>query len=203
MDNTRNIELELRSVVASSDYDRLLGYLQENTTFLSRNRRLSVMFHGQIGQESFDIRVRTKNDGQAEVVLKKGQLHAHDRQEFSQAIDRGQFVGFVKIFAALGLQCKVTERENYNFSLAGDVTLSLVRSGDIAYLEIEKMSAPNEVEENRKLLEQIADELNTKLISSDQEFYDLCKSLDAHDWFFDHSEEHHLKLGDLLTSYEA
>lgn len=196
-----NIELELRAEVSPAEFETLLNRLKREAEPLSEIKRLSVMFHGEINDVPTDIRVRIKNTGQAEVVIKRGALHSADRTEVAQAIASDQFLGMVRVFSVLGLQSKVTERENFNFRLPGDITFTLTKTNDIIYAEIEKMSNPDNVEENKKELLAILDRFGLTLIANEEVFYNLCKRLDKYDWFFHGTPDHHDELERLLKQY--
>ena len=84
----KNIELELRAEISKNKYFKLLNKLKNGAKLISRTKRLSVMYFGQINDYSFDIRVRITN-GKPEVAIKKGALHAHDRLETIKSIKMG------------------------------------------------------------------------------------------------------------------
>ena len=147
----RNIELELRAEVNSKEYDKLLRKLQKNVKQISYTERLSVMYFGKIGKNNFDIKVRVTN-GKSEVAVKKGSLHADNRIELTQPINKKRFIGMVGIYDLLNFDSEVAERKTYNFSLGNDIIFSLVNAGDISYIEIEKMSTKKDFEKNKKEL---------------------------------------------------
>jgi len=197
-----NIELELRAEVSLSQFDTLLFDLKKKQKLLSHIKRLSVMFLGEINQVNFDIRVRVSSDGKTELVIKRGDYHAHNRVEFSQEIKKDQFVEFVKIFSLFGFQAKVTERENFLFDLGNNTTMVLVKAGSIAYVEIEKMSHEKNINENKDKLLQIINSFNLKLIENDNEFNELCDRLTRDcDWIFNGTTNHIEKLEIVLNCY--
>lgn len=196
-----NIELELRAEVSLNQFEKLLADLNKKNSLLSHTKRLSVMFLG-VGQSKFDIRVRADSDGKSELVVKKGDYHAHDRMEISQEISKNQFIGMVKIFSMLGLQSKVTERENFLFNMGDDITMVLVKAGSIAYVEIEKMSHKENIDKNKADLLNIIDGFKLKLINNGEEFNELCDRLTRYsDWVFDGSPEGINKLEVMLKFY--
>jgi hypothetical protein len=197
-----NIELELRAEVSLSQFEKLLADLNKRNNLLSHNKRLSVMFLGPVGQSKFDIRVRIDSNGKSELVVKKGDYHAHDRMETSQEISKNQFIGTVKIFSMFGLQSKITERENFLFNMGNDITMVLVKAGFIAYVEIEKMSYEKNMDANKADLLSIIDGFKLKLINNGEEFNELCDRLTKFsDWVFDGSTESISKLEGILKSY--
>lgn len=197
-----NIELELRAEVSLDQLEGLLTDFNNRQKLLFHTKRLSVMFLGAINQANFDIRVRTNSDGETELVVKRGDYHAHDRIESSQKIKKSQFIGIVKIFSLFGFQSKVTERENFVFDLGNNTTMVLVKAGSIAYVEIEKMSHEKNIDENKAELLSIINSFNLKLIDNGDEFNELCDRLTRHcDWVFDGTASHVEKLEAMLKSY--
>lgn len=197
-----NIEVELRAEVSLNRFKGLLHDLNKEKKQVSHTKRLSVMFLGIINGSNFDIRTRISSNAKAELVVKKGDFHTHDRIEASQEINKEQFLGIVKILSLLNFQSKITERENFVFNLDNEITLVLVKAGSIAYVEIEKMSNRDTVESNKLQLIQIINELKLKLINDDKEFNELCDRLTKYsDWTFDETEAAWLKLKTTLESY--
>jgi hypothetical protein len=135
-------------------------------------------------------------------VVKVGLFGAHDRTESVQPISQEQFLGFVKIFSQFGFISKVGERETFNYSLPNGAVVSLVIAGPIAYIEIEKISSPEEVEKNTKELYNIAEQLQLNLLKSEDEFNRLCKRLDERvDWPFSGSVDDYKRLEESLKKY--
>ena len=197
----KSIELELRAEVSPNDHDSIRSKLDEIGVLHSHTDRLSVMYFGEIGDKKIDIRVRVTN-GECETVVKSGSFWSHDRVEVSQKITPQQFMGHVKIFAQFDFKSKVGERETFNYHLPNSVVASLVTAGPIAYVELEIMSSPDEVEANKALLTGIANRLDLRLLESEAEFDDLCSRLDKeNDWPMTGSEEDYAKLEILLDRH--
>ena len=197
-----NIELELRAEVSPKKFDDLLRTLHKKTQLISKNKRLSAMFLGKINKNSFDIRTRIDSDGKAEIVIKKGNFHTHDRTETSQNITKDQFLGFVKLLSVFGFKSKITERENFVFDLGNKINLILVKAGNIAYVEIEKISNMNNKDSNKDRLLRIISDLNLKLIKNSEEFNNLCDRLTKlSDWSFNDSGRHIKRLTSMLMMY--
>ncbi|MCK6463015.1 MAG: hypothetical protein L6Q29_04360 [Candidatus Pacebacteria bacterium] len=196
-----DIELELRAEISNIKFNSLLDKLRQTAKLTSRSKRLSVMFLGEINKLNFDIRARISSGGKAEIVLKKGDFHAHNRVESSQEINPNQFLGIVKILSNFNFQSKVTERENFVFDLNNNMCLVLVKANNIFYAEIEKMSSAEELEENRKQLIETLSELGLKPINETQ-FNELCNRLTKKsDWIFEGSQAHFKKLENMLKGY--
>jgi len=195
---TNNIELELRAELSLEHLDELIGKFDK----VERTKRLSVMFLGKIGEAKYDIRIRIDSKNHAEFVVKKGDFHSHDRLEVSQKITKDQFIGMVKIFSLFGFQSKVTERENSIVEIENGIILSFVKAGSISYVEIEKMSNEENLEENKLKLLEIVEKYGLNLIKDETDFNELCGRLTKlSDWSFENSEEQLRKLTSLLESY--
>lgn len=194
--------MELRAEVSLDQFEELLTNLSNRKKLLSHTKRLSVMFLGTIDKENFDIRVRISSNGETELVIKKGDYHAHNRVEYSQKIKKDQFIGIVKVFSFFGFQSKVTERENFVFDLGNNTTMVLVKAGSIAYVEIEKISHKKNIEENKAELLRIINSFGLKLIDNDDNLNELCDRLTRYcDWVFDGTVNHLAKLEAILKPY--
>ena len=197
----KNIEVEVRAEISLSQFDDLLLKLKERHKEKSHVKRLTVMFFGEINQVEFDIRVRVTDKGDAEVVVKKGDYHSHNRSEASQRIEKDQFLGMVHFFSIFGFGSKVTERENFNFELEDNMELSLVRAKSIAYVEVEKMSDKESADRVRGDLVEVLEEFDLEPINSDG-FMDLCSRLGKEtDIIFTGSEDDFRALKERLLFY--
>ena len=197
----KTIELELRAEVLPQDYEPIKKSIGELGVLCSHTKRLSVMYFGDVKSKKIDIRVRVTN-GESEVVIKSGLFGSHDRTEISQKITSDEFLGMVKVFAQFGFIMKVGERETFNYILPDNVMISLVSAGPISYVELEKMSSKDDLDENNKQLKIYAEQLGLQLIKSEEEFGLLCDSLnDKIDWSFKGGSEEYQKLENLLKNY--
>lgn len=197
----KNIELELRAEVPQKQYYKLLAKLKHDAKIVSRTKRLSVMCFGNVGKNTFDVRIRITN-GKAEVVIKKGKLHAHDRIEISSPINKSQFVKMVELFSLFDFKMEVAERETYNFDMGNDVVFSLVNAGKIAYIEIEKMSSKKDIKQNKKRLIDILARYNLKPVTKQAEFDKICEQLSKYsDWPFSGSGVDYKDLKKALRKY--
>lgn len=195
---SKNIELELRAEILKKDFTAIYNKLEKSGKFISETDRLSVMFFGNYKNSILDIRIRITN-GQSEVVIKKGDWHSHNRTEFSQIISNEQFIDMIKIMSQFGFDSKVGERKNFNFKFPDEIIISLVKAGDLLYLEIEKMTDElNQVVDKEKLYN-IAKKLGVEVMEDKQKFNNFCKRLfEAGDWKFNNTDEEYEKLKDMF-----
>lgn len=197
-----NIELELRAEILPGKIEKILLELKNKYTLLHETKRLSVMFLGEINNSEFDIRLRINSNKKAELVIKKGFFHSHDRIETSQLIEKDQFLGLIKMFSLFGFKSKITERENFVFDLGDGIELTLVIAGSISYIEIEKMSNNDNLEKNRKKLVKIVDEMGLQLIKDPVSFNELCGRLTKFsDTEYNGSNDDLKKIEKLLSFY--
>src|SRR3989344_1847588 len=181
---TKDIELELRAEITPSRFDLFTEKFRVFGKQVSVSRRLSVMFFGTIGRKAFDIRVRTDDKGFSEIVCKKGDYHSHNRAEYSERISKKQMLGFAKIFFLLGLNAKVTERENFVFDFPNEVVVTITRAKKICYIEFEKMAHEASAEATRRELVALMAKFNLSPLNKNQ-FTDICRRLDKKaDWQF-------------------
>lgn len=197
----KNIELELRAKINKSSYNRIFKRLKREAKLISHTSRLAAMFFGKVNKNEFDIRIRI-TDGKSEIVVKKGNLHAHNRTEAVCPINKSQFIQMVRLFDLFDFKAKVSERETYNFNLGNKIIFSLVKAGPFYYLEIEKMTSHKDLKKNKKILIDILKGYNIKPITRRKEYDDLCNKLTKHfDWEFKGSRQDYNKLKKLLSMY--
>ena len=203
MNTEKNIELELRAEVDCSKFGRFFNELKEKSESFTETERFFIVFFGEINDVRYDCRVRIIN-GQAEVVVKKGDYLAPNRTETIQAITRDQFMGFVKLFSQFDFNCydaKVCYREVFDFRYENDIDISLGRTDNLCYIEVEKMTNKEGEEEDEKLLLDVFKELGIEP-ETKEKFLKFCKKLDKVDWFFDGSEEHYQRLEKELKQHK-
>lgn len=198
---TKDIELELRAEIAPTRFNFYADKFRAFGKQVSVSRRLSVMFFGTIGGKAFDIRVRTDDKGFSEIVCKKGDYHSHNRIEYSEMISKKQILGFAKIFFLLGLNTKVTERDNFVFDFPNEITVTITRAQKICYIEFEKMTHEASAETTRRELAAPMAKFNLSPLNKTQ-FTDICRRLDEKvDWQFGGSPADFKKLSELLEKY--
>lgn len=195
------IELELRCEIPYRQFTKVLNHLRRHGKFLKHTKRLSVMCFGKVGDNKLDVRIRTTKQ-RAEVVMKKGHWHAHDRTEVIQKISPNQFLGMTRIFAELDFDMKVGERETYDFGFRPGIVITLGRGGKIVYLEVEKQTTSAKLPRDKKELTALARALNLPPFLSGQQFYALCHRLTKHvDWHFHNRPADYKKLARQLKKY--
>lgn len=195
------IEAEIRAEVLPQKYEKTKKNLEKIGKLSSHTKRLSVMFFGEIGSKKIDIRVRVTN-GECEVVVKSGSFGSHDRIEISQNINKEQFIGMVKIFSQFGFAMKIGERETFNYAISNDIIISLVSAGPIMYVELEKMSTKNKINQDNQQLRKIAERIGLNILNSEKKFDELCQRLDANvDWSFFGTNDDYTKLFKIYNRY--
>lgn len=195
------IELEVRAELAANEIERVRATLKElSFRATKQTRRTMLMSFGQVGRiteddemnggfQETDIRCRI-TDGHAEIVVKLGGVHAHDRREISTLVSPAALAQFARVIGSLNMFHKVGSRITENF-VREDITAAIVssRSG-LAYLELEKISDEEHADQDREELLKLADELEVSLLKDRETFMELCTRLtEQDDWRFDGSEE--------------
>lgn len=195
------IELELRCEIPYRQFTKVLNHLRRHGQFLKHTQRLSVMCFGKVGDNKLDVRIRTTKQ-RAEVVMKKGHWHAHNRTEVIQRISPNQFLGMTRIFAELDFDMKVGERETYDFGFPGGIDITLGRGGKIVYLEVEKQTTSARLLRDKKELVALARALNLPPFLSSKQFYALCHRLTKHvDRYFHNKPADYRRLASQLKKY--
>lgn len=190
------IELELRGELRPTEVAHIRSLLLE-AGFKHRDttKRTMLMSFGRIGRiaedndanmpdQETDIRCRITN-GQAEIVVKLGGVHAHNRQEISIPISSNQLGDFARVVGAFNMLHKVGSRTTKNF-VRGEVVVSIIfnKSG-LTYIELEKMSDETRAEVDRQELTQLAHELGITLWPGREAFMEFCTRVTKQDdWLF-------------------
>ncbi len=201
----RIIECEIRAELLKNDLPSIHKKLESGSIRSDRTRRLSAMFFGKTSlSKPIDVRIRVTN-GTSELVIKKGELHAHDRIEISQPILNDQFLGLIKIFALMDFtDIRIGERQTTNYLFKGDITASVVEAGSIAYLEVEKMcNSKKEANLINADLLKFLDQVPCKVIKSRKAFDDLCARLSVkEDWDFKSPQDQFKRLAKIFDGYK-
>jgi adenylate cyclase class IV len=199
----KNIELELRARVPQKNVETLKRTLSKLAVKEEVVQRLSYMAFGKLYGSQFDIRVRITNRA-SELVIKKGDLHAHNRIELSQSINNDQFLGLVDMISLFNFESKIAERVTTNYYLRHSIVASLVQAKNIYYLEIEKLSSKKDLDLNKAELNSLILELGLAnfVIINKKEFDLLCEILSQRtDWDYSNNIEHRKKLLKILAKY--
>ncbi len=195
------IELELRGELHPNQVSQVrttlleTGWVHRDTT-----KRTMLMSFGRVGwirednldnvpDQETDIRCRVTN-GQAEVVVKLGGVHAYNRQEIATPISLHQLGDFVRVIGALNMVHKVGSRTTQNF-VRGDIIVSITASqSGIMYIELEKISDETHAETDRHTLTQLAHTLGVTLWPDREAFLAFCTRITKQDdWLFHGSDE--------------
>ncbi len=196
-----NIELEFRAEVNQGQYFLLLTKLKREAKLISHTKRLSVMYFGKVKNTLFDIRIRVTN-GQPELVIKKGALHAPDRVESSCPIMRSQFIELVRLFVLFTFKSEVAERETFNFDMGNKIIFSLVKANGIMYVEVEKLSSKDSIIKNKLQILKVLNHYNLTPMTKVNDFNKLCNRLSKYsDWPFTGSMGDFRKLEKILARY--
>ncbi|MBP6945303.1 hypothetical protein KBD61_03490 [Patescibacteria group bacterium] len=194
------IELELRGELTSPQKDRVReallkqGFAKKNETH--RTMLMSFGIVGRIAEDTdiaapqeTDIRCRITN-GQAEIVVKLGGVHAHDRREISTPVSPETLAQFARVIGSLNMLHKVGSRFTENF-VRDDITASIVSSkSGLAYLELEKMSDELHLKKDQQELNELAKTLDIPLWPDREAFIEFCTRLtNQDDWRFYGTEE--------------
>lgn len=199
----QNIELEFRARVLFEDYQKTKKYLEQNGVLKSQTQRLSIMTFNKIDGNEIDIRVRITN-GESEIVLKKGNFESHNRIEISQVLNKDQFMGMVKIISIIGSGLiKVGEQHTLNYDFGNDIIVSLITSGKVVYLEFEKISSDENIDQNTQEIMSHISKMGVQIIKNRKEFLELCESRlrNGNDWIFENHEEDYLRLEQVFKRY--
>jgi len=201
---SKNIECEIRAAVQVDEFDSLLDKLKTKGEYLNETNRLMVMFFRCSDEGDLDLRIRVTN-GDYEVVIKKGDHHASNRTETEQKITANQFVGLTQVFRQFHWDsAKVGERLTHNLDFGNGILVSLVRGGDICYLEIEKMASEDTLKQTQAELETLARELRVEIIQTREEYYTLCQRFtDEIDWNLEDRTEDYERLAEQLKNTAA
>lgn len=198
------IELEVRGELHTADKDRVrANLLEQGFVKKDETRRTMLMSFGVIGRipededyakqnqqpQETDIRCRITN-GQAEVVVKLGGVHAHDRSEISTPISPEVLGQFARVIGSLNMLHKIGSRTTENF-VKDAITASIVSSkSDLAYLELEKISDEAHAEQDKQELMALAQSLQVVLWPDREAFIEFCTRLTKQDdWRFYGTEE--------------
>jgi len=194
------IEIEYRSVIDIKSFDEVLLTFRNNFQEISHTKRLSYMGFSNNENKSFDFRSRITNS-ESEVVVKIGDLHAHNRVEIPQKISKDQLAGFANIFSNIADESYISERETYNFNSQGDIVISLVKAATVAYIEFEILSSPSLFDENDSNLKKFIADNKFEIIDKIG-FDKLNKTLsDNDDWKFEGTAADNQKLLELIERY--
>ncbi len=173
----KNIELELRAPIPKKDFARVKNLVVKMGKTKDEQERLSLIFFGTMNGSKIDLRIRIDKKHKAQIVLKKGEFHAHNRIEKEILIEPKTFMPFAEMFGSLGLSGKIMERTTLRVQHKDKIEIALVSSGGISYLEVERICTKEQVEIYKKKLLEILNFLSLKPILNKRDFDILCNTL--------------------------
>lgn len=202
-----HIELEYRTEIKTTYFDKVKNRFDELYKKDSHTIRLTIMGFLNTEEAKHNIRIRiTKNintgKAKSEIAIKQGKYCSHDRTENELEIDNDKFLDFTKLFCSIipGKEI-VLERETINYKVDENITFSLVKAVNNAYIEFEIISQENNKNEDAVRLMKLINNLGFEALNEDDS-KTFFKKLDTEDdWLIDGTDEEYKKLENLLEKY--
>lgn len=202
-----HIELEYRTVLKVTDFDKVKNRFDELYKKDSHTKRLTIMGFLNTEEAKSNIRIRiTKNintgKAKSEIAIKQGIYHSHDRTEREIEIENTKFLDFTKLFCSIipGKEI-VLERETINYKVDESTTFSLVKAVKNAYIEFEIITQENSKSEDNVKLMKLINSLGYEVLK-EEDSKAFFKKLDTEDdWLIDGTAEEYKKLESLLEKY--
>jgi predicted adenylyl cyclase CyaB len=148
-EDTKKIEVEIRSFINKEKYEELLEFFNKNAEFIKEDFQETHYFNCKQ-----DLRIQKNNKG-SKIWLKKGELHDDAREEieiFVSKENENNFKNLGKLFNALGHDVEIKwlrKRNQFNWD---GIKICLDYTQGYGYiLELEKIS--NEENKNQVLKE--------------------------------------------------
>ena len=161
----KNIEVEVRSFVDDKQFGNIRNILDKDYEFVKDLKEITVYFSGEK-----DLRMR-KNETEAFVILKEGEIHDDFRKEFEVKIDKNDFDNMVELFRSLGYTIEIEwQRNRLEYRREGIKVLLDDTRGYGKILEIEKMVGEGEGSEAHKEIVGEMKRLGVEKITSKEEF---------------------------------
>lgn len=146
-----NIEVEIRSFISQSQYNKLLNFFKSNSELVKEDKQETIYFDSKE-----DLRIQ-KNNFTSKIWLKGGELHDDCREEIEIHTQRDNFSKLQKLFNILGYKENIKwirDRKQFNWD---DIKVCLDYTLGYGYiLELEKISS-------KKDEEKVLDILRSKL----------------------------------------
>jgi len=154
MENSRNIEAELRSFITKEQYFDLISFFEEEGKKIKEDMQETYYF-----DTPQDLRIQ-KNEYYGKVWLKKGQLHDDHREELEIKFEKKDFRTMRDLFEALGFGVEIKWKRKRIVFEWRDVEVMLDYSEGYGYIiEMEKMSTHEEAGHAVTVLKMYFDEL--------------------------------------------
>jgi len=153
----RNIEVEIRSFISQSQYQKLLKRLKKEGRFCNKDYQITYYFSGPK-----DLRIQ-KNNYLAKIWFKKGKIHDKFREEIEIKFNRSDFEKLKDLFLNLGYKVEVTWYRQRNVFKWKRVEAMLDYTKGYGYIiELEKLSRWKDREKTYHLLRQRLKKLGVK-----------------------------------------
>lgn len=172
----KNIEVELRGLLSSDEYNNLKAFFDENAQKKEEKDRIlidySTFLPGGVEERKKDIRLRVTN-GIPEIIIKLGEWGGSEqRKELSVKTAPGTFDLLTEIFAALGYNKGVLAVRKSHVYEYKDTEFALVEvPGHSYYFEAEKMAhAGEDTEELIQEINTICAELDLTVFTKEDFF---------------------------------
>lgn len=131
---TKNIEVEIRSLITKQEYIKLNKVFKKTGKYLGTDKQVSYYFDGEQ-----DLRIQ-QNTKYSKIWLKKGKLHDEQREEIEIKVAKNDFKLLEQLFATLGYMVQIKwfrTRNNYKWK---DYSVALDFTKGYGYIfEIEKL----------------------------------------------------------------
>ncbi len=160
----KNIEVEIRSFIDDKQYNNLLLKLKVDAFFIKEVNEETIYFSGDK-----DLRLR-KNEKEAFIILKEGNIHDDYRKEFEIKFDVSGFDDMNNLLKSLGHKIEIKWfRKRLEFKQDHIKILLDKTKGYGNIIELEKMVQSGEEENTHEKLEKRLRKLGIKM-STKKEF---------------------------------
>lgn len=177
MNNTNNIEVEIRGLLTEEQYARIISFLDKNAEEKEVDDRKTIFF--MIPDKTLKV-TNYLGKGKAKIALKVGHFVTEiSQKEYELYIGPDQFDIAIEIFKNLGFdKTQNTEQKRINYKYR-NCEIAIKWSLDWGYhFEMEKVIGASENQAQvREELISIASELGLKIMS-DQQFAKFVEEID-------------------------
>ncbi|MBS3168780.1 CYTH domain-containing protein [Candidatus Woesearchaeota archaeon] len=170
-----NIEVEIKVFISEEKYFELLDFFRVHGEFLKEDYQETYYFDADV-----DLRIQ-RNDYFSKLVLKKGNIHDYQREEYEVKFDRNEFEKLEKMFLALGYKVAIKWfRKRHDFRWE-DIEVSVDFTRGYGYiLELERKSDEINKELDLQILKDKLAKLDLEL--TPREEFDRCFNHYKENW---------------------